>query len=206
MKRFTFALAVTGICLLGSNEGLAQQKHHEMKSMSKEDSSDNKGTAIVKTGAGTKSPPVDAKVAASIKEIVDHYLHLKNALVNDNTKDAAAAGKEIIVAMEKLDKSSLTAEQKKVYEDVEDDAKEMAEHIGDNAGKIEHQREHFDMLSNDVYDLVKAFGGGQVLYKYFCSKYNDKKGAIWLSESKTIKNPYYAKKMLNCGSLKEEIK
>ena len=62
------------------------------------------------------------------------------------------------------------------------------------------------MLSKDVYDLVKAFGGGQVLYKNFCPMYNDKKGAIWLSETKTIKNPYYGKKMLTCGSVQEELK
>ena len=148
----------------------------------------------------------DGMVSASIKEIVEHYLHLKNALANDNTKDAAAAGKEIVIAMGKLDKSLLTAEQKKLYEDVEDDAREHAEHIGENAGNIKHQREHFDILSNDVYDLVKAFGSGQVLYKDFCPMYNDKKGAIWLSEFKEIKNPYYGKKMLTCGSIKEEIK
>jgi hypothetical protein len=35
--------------------------------------------------------------------------------------------------------------------------------------------------------------------------YNDKKGAIWLSETKEIKNPYYGKKMLTCGNVKEEI-
>jgi hypothetical protein len=144
-------------------------------------------------------------VTASIKKIVEKYLQLKNALVKDNTKDAAASGKEIVEAMETLDKSFLKDEQKKIYEDVEDDAREHAEHIGENAGNIEHQREHFDMLSNDLYDLVKEFGSGQILYKDFCPMYNDKKGAIWLSETKEIKNPYYGKKMVTCGSVKEEI-
>lgn len=213
MKRFAVALALAVISLLGSSEvSLAQHKHDEMKSMGKVDSShgqyDKKGSAVVQTKADTISTPrvVDAKVAASMKEIVEHYLHLKNALANDKTKDAAAAGKEIVDAMGAMDKSSLTAEQKTLYEDVEDDAREHAEHINENAGNIEHQREHFDMLSKDVYDLVKAFGGGQVLYKNFCPMYNDKKGAIWLSETKTIKNPYYGKKMLTCGSVQEELK
>lgn len=209
MKRFAVALAVTVICLFGSNEvSLAQQ----MKSMGKDDSShgqyDTKGSAVVKTKADTISTPrvIDAKVAASIEGIVERYLRLKNALANDKAKDAATAGKEIVDALGRLDKSLLTAEQKKVYDDVEDDAREHAEHIGENAGNIAHQREHLDMLSKDIYDLVKAFGGGQVLYKAFCPMYNDKKGAIWLSEVKTIKNPYYGKKMLTCGSVQEEIK
>jgi hypothetical protein len=213
MKHLVVALAVTVIYLFGSNElSLAQHKHHEMKSVSKDDSShghhDKKENAVVKKDDDTTktSAAVDAKVAASIKGIVEHYLQLKNSLASDKTKDAAAAGKEIVKVMETLDKSLLTADQKKLYEDVEDDAREHAEHIGANGGNIEHQREHFDMLSKDVYDLVKAFGGGQVLYKDFCPMYNDKKGAIWLSETKAIKNPYYGKKMLTCGSIQEELK
>lgn len=153
----------------------------------------------------TAQREVDSKVAASMKQIVNHYLHLKNALANDDAKGAAAAGKEIVDAMKKLDKSFLTPEQKKIFEGVEEDAIENAEHISTNAGKIDHQREHFDMLSNDLYDLVKAFGSEQVLYKDYCAMYNNKKGAIWLSETKAIKNPYYGKKMPTCGSVKEEI-
>lgn len=177
----------------------AQEKHeHHNK----------KESGVVKAKADTTSAlrVIDAKAAASLRGIVEHYLRLKNAFVNDNTKDAATAGKELLDVMGKLDKSSLTGEQKKLYEDVEDDASEHAEHIGANAGNIEHQREHFDMLSKDFYDLVKAFGGGQILYKDYCPMYNDKKGAIWLSETKAIQNPYYGKKMLTCGSVKEEIK
>jgi hypothetical protein len=39
---------------------------------------------------------------------------------------------------------------------ISDDAKEHAEHIGDNSGKIEHQREHFAMLSKDINDFVQT--------------------------------------------------
>ncbi|MFN8283339.1 MAG: DUF3347 domain-containing protein [Chitinophagales bacterium] len=143
---------------------------------------------------------------ASIKDIITAYLQLKNAFTNDNTNDAATAGKALEAYFKSFDKSALTAEQKKTYEDIEIDAVEHAEHIGANGGKIAHQREHFDMLSKDVYDLVKAFGAGQTLYKDFCPMYNDNKGAIWLSETKEIKNPYYGKSMSSCGSMKEELK
>jgi len=195
---FVVVFAFTFVVYSGSIT-IAQEEHqHHNK----------KDTTVDKTKEDIVSTlrDVNPKVTASIDKIVEHYLHLKNALVNDNSKDAAASGKEIVDAMKILDKSLLTNEQKKIYEDVEDDAREHAEHIGENAGKIEHQREHFDILSNDLYDLVKAFGSSQVLYKYFCPMYNDKEGAIWLSEIKEIKNPYYGKKMPNCGSMKEQIK
>lgn len=213
MKRFAVILTVTVLCLYSSNEvGLAQEKHHEMKTKSKDDSSHaqhgKKGSTVVKTVADTGSAQrsTDPKLAASINGIVDSYLKVKNSLADDKAKNAADAGKELVEALGRLDTSLLTAEQAKLYEDVEGDAKEQAEHIGENAGNMAHQREHFEMLSKDIYDLVKAFGSGQVLYKDFCAMYNDKKGAMWLSETKTIKNPYYGKKMLTCGSVQEEIR
>ena len=144
--------------------------------------------------------------SALATEVVSNYLQLKNALVNDNSKDAATAGKAISENILSINEADLTAEQRKVYEDVKDDIKEHGEHIGNNAGKIEHQREHFEMISKDVYDLVKVVGSEQTLFKDHCPMYNDGKGADWLSEVKDIKNPYLGKKMPTCGTVKEEIK
>jgi len=154
----------------------------------------------------TASSVTDTNSSGSIKEIVSSYLQMKNAFTEDNSTGAATAGKKLEAAFKSFDKSALTAAQKKTYEDVEADAREHAEHIGANGGNIAHQREHFDLLSKDIYDLVKAFGGGQVLYKDFDSMFNKGKGAFWLSETKEIRNPYMGKAMLTSGSIIEEIK
>jgi hypothetical protein len=158
------------------------------------------------TAAQTQASPINEGKANPLKETLSAYLQIKNGLANDNGKDAASGGKALVDAIGKVDTTKFTADQNKTYSDVADDAKEMAEHIGENADKLEHQREHFDMLSNDVYDMVKTFGAGQPLYKDFCPMYNNKKGAFWLSETKEIKNPYLGKKMPTCGSVKEELK
>ncbi|HVU96861.1 MAG TPA: DUF3347 domain-containing protein [Puia sp.] len=147
-----------------------------------------------------------AGTATPVKDILGGYLQLKNALANDNGNDAATAGNTMVDAFQKIDTSALTPAQKKTYADVQDDAREHAEHIGKNAANVPHQREHFDMLSKDMYELVKTFGAGQPLYKDSCPMYNDGKGAIWLSELKGIKNPYLGKKMPTCGTVKEELK
>lgn len=152
------------------------------------------------------TPAVTATQTTSpVKDILAGYLQLKNALANDNGNDAATAGNAMVNAFQKFDKSALTAAQKKTYEAIEDDAREHAEHIGKNASNVPHQREHFDMLSKDMYELVKTFGGGQALYQDYCPMFNDGKGATWLSEVKEIKNPYLGKKMPTCGSVKEVL-
>ncbi len=191
------AMAATSLAVLNNNarstENLKMNKELELKS------------TVINTSVTTSSV-ADAKITVSIKEILNDYLQMKNAFTEDNSTGAATAGKKLEAAFKKFDKSALTAAQKKTYEDVESDAVEHAEHIGANGGKIEHQREHFELLSKDMYDLVKAFGGGQVLYKDFDPMYNNGKGAFWLSETKEIKNPYMGKAMLTSGSIKEEIK
>lgn len=151
-------------------------------------------------------PPATPASSTPIAGILNGYLHLKNALTKDDGKDAAAAGNEIIAEMGKMDSTSMSATQKKAFADVADDVMENARHISENAGKIAHQREHFEMLSKDIEDLVRAFGGGQTLYKDFCPMAFDGKGASWLSEEKDIKNPYFGDEMPDCGEVKEELK
>lgn len=159
-------------------------------------------TEQVKTEAPASAPATKATPAAAV---LTSYLQLKNALTNDNGNDAAAAGNSMVTAFQQFDKAALTPDQKKLYDDVEDDAREHAEHIGKNGGNIKHQREHFDLLSKDIYELVKTIGAGQSLYQDSCPMYNEGKGATWLSEKKDIQNPYYGKKMPTCGSVIHEL-
>lgn len=147
---------------------------------------------------------VDVTAASSIKNIVDHYLHIKNALANDNESEAANGAKMLSEGLEKVDKSFFTSEQKKIYDENEEDLKEHAEHI--SKSKIDHQREHFSMMSEDVYSLVKAFGGGRTLYHDHCPMANNNKGAMWISEMAEIKNPYMGSSMPKCGNVEEVIK
>jgi len=174
---------------------------------SNQSKTDNDTTQSTQVSAGNTPATADnQQSASSIKGIVSSYLEMKNALAGDNDKGTATAGDAMVTAFQQFDKSSLTAEQKKNYEDIESDAKEHAEHIGKNAGNIKHQREHFDMLSKDMYELVKTFGAGQHLYYDHCPMYNNGKGADWISETKEIANPYLGKEMPTCGTVKEELK
>lgn len=141
----------------------------------------------------------------SIKEIVTDYLSLKNALTKDDSNATADAGKEMVATLGKIDMKKLSSEQMKTYMDIADDLKEHAEHIGDNAGNIAHQREHFVLMSKDINDLITTFGTEQKLYQDFCPMADEGKGAIWISELKDIKNPYYGSEMLTCGSVRKEF-
>jgi len=189
-----FAFSTIALTACANNNGNANSANNQ--------SSIAETTAIAKQAVDATT----AKATVSIKEIISAYLQLKNAFAKDNSNDAAAAGKSLQAAFTNFDTKNLSAEQAKTFNDIADDAKEHAEHIGANGGNIKHQREHFVILSKDMADLIKTFGnGGQTLYKDFCPMANDGKGAIWISELKEIKNPYLGKKMPTCGTVKETI-
>lgn len=171
------------------------------------DNATSNETSTTKTDTRTETNNnVDSKNKNTIDKIIAEYLNLKNALTDDNANGAANAAKAINQSLASVDESALTAEQKKIYDEVKDDIKEHAEHIAGNSSNIGHQREHFELLSSDITDIVKTFGSSQTLYREYCPMYNNKKGAYWISETKEIKNPYYGKEMLKCGEVKEEMK
>jgi hypothetical protein len=153
--------------------------------------------------ASETKPVVSSSFA--IDGIVSNYLKIKNALMKDDSKAAANASKSIVVTLNEVGTNSLDAKQMKKYNDIADDAKEHAGHIGNNAGKIDQQRAHFAILSKDVNDLIKTFGTKQKLYQDYCPMYDEGKSGYWISEIKEIRNPYYGSEMLSCGRIEKTI-
>ncbi len=204
MKKLIFLISAFIVMLVTAcNSGNDSSKKEDMSKMDT-DSSMMIGSDVEMKELSPAFTNVDPGLASSLKIIVDHYLHVKNALVSNDEKEAASGAKAMYEAMGKVDKSLFTSEQKKVYDGVEDDLKEHAEHISES--KIDHQREHFSMMSEDIYEIVKAFGGGRTLYHDHCPMANDNKGAMWLSGRKEIKNPYFGGKMAECVKVPEMLK
>lgn len=201
----TMAIAAVTFAACNNNQSSHEGHQHDSTAVT----AAAPATAATDESLATLTPQfttIDPAVAASLKQVTDHYLHIKNALAGDNSAEAANGGKAMATAMEQLNKAALTPEQQQLYGQNEDDLKEHAEHIGKNEGNVEHQREHFAQMSEDVLSLVKAFGGGQPLYQDYCPMYDNNKGAAWLSETKEIKNPYFGSKMATCGTVKAIIK
>ena len=176
-------------CKDGKKEGAAEPMSNEMH----QEGGNNQDGSKQMANAGSNAS--DA--------IIDNYLKIKNALVADNQVKAAEAGGNLVADFDDFDKASYSSEEQQELTDIIEDAKEHAEHISESP--MEHQREHFDILSKDVIDMIAITGTDKKLYQDFCPMYNDNKGAQWLSASKEIKNPYYGSKMMGCGEVQKEI-
>lgn len=127
-----------------------------------------------------------------LNAIYEHYIHLTTALTNGNVAEAKIASNAIETGANILKGgTSIAASAAKITA----------------APNIEVQRATYEKLSIDMIDFVKKAGvlNGE-LYVEFCPMALNDKGAAWLSSSKEIRNPYFGKKMLNCGEIKETIK
>ena len=164
------------------------------------------GHDMSKMGANTEGgKTVDLK--SQFAPVLSAYYALKDALVADNAKLAAEKGKAMKTALRSIETKDWTAKQRNAYDEVSKKLETDAEHIGDNAGKIDHQREHFITLSNNMTTVVKSLKiNGETAYSQFCPMANNGKGAYWLSKEDKVKNPYYGKSMLTCGIVKETLK
>jgi hypothetical protein len=166
------------------------------------------GNAEAETGKtdNTKiSSSITVEQTRSVNVILDNYLSLKDALVGDNSAKAANSAKTLLDAFEKLDITTQSDSQQKELGEIIEDASEQAEHISENNGNIDHQREHFEILSTDLKDLIVITGSDRNLYQTFCPMYNNNEGGMWLSDSRVVMNPFYGSKMMKCGSVQQEI-
>lgn len=157
--------------------------------------------ADVKTVTKVATPTTVGESSFVSNEIVIGYLQLKNALVKDDSKGAAIAGKALHAAFNSAKTSIVNPKLKTQYLNITADVKEHAQHIRDNPGKIDYQREHFALLSKEMLNLIKTFGTKQKLYQDYCPMYNQGKDGYWISEMKEIKNPYFGAEMLSCGRI-----
>ncbi len=170
--------------------------HHE-----KEAGHDNSDGHHNAEKATTENREVTANIDENVdlSPIIDAYLAIKNGLVTDSKEAAAKGAEQLLSAFSGFDMSKLSKEAHTEYMDIYENAKEQAEHIVKSP--IDHQREHFEVLSTDINDLITLLGTDKTLYVTYCPMAK----SSWLSETKEIKNPYFGKKMMTCGSVKSQI-
>ena len=150
---------------------------------------------------------VSSDLKAQFAPVLAAYYGVKDALVADNAQAAATNAKAMKAALSKMDTKNWTAKDRTVYEPIAKKLDTDANQIGNNAAKIDLQRASFMSLSNNISALTKALKiNEETAYVQFCPMANGGKGAYWLSKENKVKNPYYGKSMLTCGSVKETLK
>lgn len=159
--------------------------------------------AILAFSANAQPPEkIDEVLVSQISAALKGYFDVKNALVDSNAETASTAADSLVEKLAAIDDTKMTSTQSAVWGKRSTALKKDASHIAKNK-EISHQREHFETLSINMYAVIKAIAANSAdVYLHYCPM----KKASWLSESKEVKNPYFGKKMLDCGDVKATLK
>ncbi|WP_152538614.1 DUF3347 domain-containing protein [Aquimarina macrocephali] len=127
-----------------------------------------------------------------IQEIYGLYLSVKAALVNSKSDVVQVETKKLEAVIEDSEENVQLKAVSKLISLTKD---------------IKKQRDFFVTLTSEVEKLVgnAEITSGEV-YKQFCPMAFDGEGGYWLSDSEEVRNPYYGKGMLVCGSVEKTFK
>jgi membrane fusion protein, copper/silver efflux system len=196
-----FSLTVSFLTVLGLFAGLSLAQMHDdsqMKSM--------KDMNMSKTAKPTVFiTPATFKI--QLDQVYKSYLSIQASLSSDELQNAQTGALALTKSLPEVDMKLLTdMKAHMAWMTSSEKLAKDAEHIA-AAPDIETARTEFKQASDDLIAIAKQFGtsGKTVLYVFHCSMAFKNKGADWVQNEKTAKNPYLGKSMLTCGKITDTI-
>ncbi|MFT3844553.1 MAG: DUF3347 domain-containing protein [Lacibacter sp.] len=144
----------------------------------------------------------------SVNQALSAYFQLKDAFVESDTVKVNAAGNLLKTILDSLKLNEVQKNDSLGYESIAGRPGDAVAEITGMTGEkeLDKKRESFEMISNVFYDMVRVIKpAGTTVYYQFCPMAFDNKGAYWLSNTDSIRNPYFGSKMLTCGETKETL-
>jgi Cu(I)/Ag(I) efflux system membrane fusion protein len=169
-------------------------------------------TDTTKTQAKATREPASSKLndtgTAILLSVVTKYYAVKDAMVSAKSADGTAAATALGSLTDSLKtflgKDAVNGPALKPYLDTIAAQCKIVAGIKDES--CEHQRLAFGPLSGAMYGLIKNAGlkNAHIYHEYCPMAYNEK-GASWLSDDAEIHNPYFGKKMMECGEITDSL-
>jgi 5S rRNA maturation endonuclease (ribonuclease M5) len=215
MKTRSIFVTLTVSCLLAltacnnsaqQNTGDAQQETERTKDMHLEHQSIRDNFAHQDIIILDDPYRAGADVNRGLKEVVNAYLEMKDALINDNVAGVDKAAAKMAQKVGTVDGSSLKGEGESAWQQhfslYSDKLTEMQHVEG-----LDEKRSYFSHISEIMYCTIKSFDLKKEieLYAIYCPMAFDGKGAYWIAETEEVSNPYFGSKMLKCGKVEEVL-
>lgn len=150
-----------------------------------------------------------AEFNTSFETVLGAYYDLKDGLVATDSVKADLAATSLGTAIDSLKLTNLKDDSTGA---IAATATDYLKTIGTEAkglGKlanVEARRKQFQVISDAMYDLIRTVQyDNSVVYHQFCPMAFNDQGGYWLSKSSDIKNPYFGKRMLSCGEVKDSL-
>lgn len=152
---------------------------------------------VLIAGPALEAHPDSFKPALADSLIVP-YLQVQQGLASDDLEAAKTGARVYLDAM----KDAPQGRDAAVSEQLRAPAEQIA-----TAAELESARSAFATLSQQFQSLVEHVGtnSNQALYLVHCPMAFGGRGGDWIQSDQTVANPYYGKRMLRCGTVREQI-
>lgn len=145
-----------------------------------------------------KKKELSSKDQESFDKIINTYLELKSFLVQDEYSKSKESWK-------KLHELLMDDKGGDSFKSFKSSTMSVL-HSQNDLANIKMIRKGFEELSKQIVKGLKTFGNtSDTYYIQKCPMANDNQGAVWVSEDKEIRNPYFGESMLKCGSVIDVI-
>ncbi|MES1220228.1 MAG: DUF3347 domain-containing protein [Bacteroidota bacterium] len=136
----------------------------------------------------------DSAQQNSLTQVLSTYYGVKDALVAGNSTNASLKASEFVKTIKEVDSKIISKEN---ADALLKDATAISQ-----TKDIKQQREYFSGFSDNMFKIAKTVKlTPDPIYQQYCPM----KKTYWLSDSKSIKNPYYGSAMLTCGKVVETL-
>ncbi len=140
-----------------------------------------------------------------MEAVIEAYLVIKEAMDDEDLNTIDEATGLMIRRVNEVDPDQLKGEGLDAWRNHQSLYLDKLKELRHIAG-IANKHSYFAHLSEIMYCTIKSFGlKTKELYVVYCPMAFDNIGAYWISDSKTIQNPYLGTKMPNCGEIKEVL-
>jgi Cu(I)/Ag(I) efflux system membrane fusion protein len=145
-------------------------------------------------------------ISDKLEGMIENYLALKNALVNDDFAKAQSEASAMSDSFEENPQNEFPQEPREEWSRLADKLSKSVK-TTESASDIENMRKHFQPLSDGMIHLARKFKSvSDTLYVQHCPMADNNNGADWLSSEDKVLNPYFGSAMLSCGEVTDEIK
>jgi Cu(I)/Ag(I) efflux system membrane fusion protein len=149
--------------------------------------------------APSTRPVVTEETKKAIWPIFDHYFKMKEALANDDFKQAKAAGMTMNTSLGNIDMNLFIGEAHTIWMQQTSALKPAIQHL-EHLDDIKDIRANFIAISKVIITMAESFGPfAEPYYVQHCPMADSNNGADWLSKEREILNPYFGNAMLSCG-------
>jgi hypothetical protein len=185
-------------------EGRAEELHeeHADHEVMQEETHEKLNTAEDVRSFPEPAPTLQQQVGS----LLNDYLAIKDALVESSAEGTSEAASQLLASIKGFSAGKdLPQDQQEYYneqaEGMQDQLRNMVQ-----ATAVNKQRDHFAVVTKNIYQLSKAFNPGkEPVYYQYCPMAFNNNGGYWLSAQEEIRNPYFGDKMLKCGRVEETL-